>query len=174
MPKLYLETLWVKSTPGACDAIQVAHLPGSTWTWYWSGKDCNLLVWIGTHGINCMTLVSPLIHPASPSKVTYSQTSKSACWSVSVMHESLCMFIWMNVVTHPRVYAFVFTCIWTQCNQQCDQKHCYAYIPHYWNMPPHKYACHTGHVCPTACLLYSTYGPNITPHISIINNKVQY
>ena len=33
-------------------ARQVAHLPGSTQTWYWSSKDGNLLVWIGTHGIN--------------------------------------------------------------------------------------------------------------------------
>ena len=38
----------------SCSQVNwVAHLPGSTWTWYRGGEDCNLLVQISTGGINC-------------------------------------------------------------------------------------------------------------------------
>ena len=43
--------------------------------------------------------------------------------------------------------------IWTNCNQQCNQEHCYTYISHYWHKPLKKYACNSAHVCPTALLL---------------------
>ena len=34
-----------------------------------------------------------------------------------------------------RQWGQYFYLIWTLCNQQCDQKHWYTYISHYWHMP---------------------------------------
>ena len=47
-------------------------------------------------------------------------------------------------------------------------------ISHHWYMPLNKYACHNPHVFPTACLLNSTYRPNITAHISKIIRKCNF
>ena len=33
-----------------------------------------------------------------------------------------------------RHLCYYICLIWTHCNQQCDQKHCYTYISHYWHM----------------------------------------
>ena len=54
--------------------------------------------------------------------------------------------------------------ILTQCNQQCDQKHCYTYTSHYLHMPLNKYACHILYVCPIALILYFMCRPNSTTH----------
>ena len=62
--------------------------------------------------------------------------------------------------------------IWTHFEEQCDQKHWYTFISHYCHMSLNKYACHIAYVCPAACLLYYTYRPNITAHLSKINDKM--
>ena len=36
-----------------------------------------------------------------------------------------------------------------------------------------KYVYHIAYICPTACVLYSTYRPNITAHVSKIDKKMQ-
>ena len=81
------------------------------------------------------------------------QIGISVCFSVSVMHESPCMY----VARHATMCAFVLPCIWTQFNPQCDQKHWYTYISHYCQMPLNKEGCHIAHFCPTALLLYATH-----------------
>ena len=55
--------------------------------------------------------------------------------------------------------------MWTYCNQQSDQEQLYIHL-HYWCIPLNKYAHHITHIFPTACLLWSTYRPSITAHIS--------
>ena len=53
-------------------ASQVAHLPGSTWTKYQSGKDGNLSMQIGTCGIN-YNFGEPINPTSIPVVVTYDE-----------------------------------------------------------------------------------------------------
>ena len=60
------------------------------------------------------------------------------------------------------VYIYL---IWTQCNQQCDQKHWYTHIYITGICPLNKYAFHIVHICFTSLPLQSTYRPHSTLHI---------
>ena len=51
-------------------------------------------------------------------------------------------------------------------NEQCDQEHWYAHIPHYWNLPLDKHVYHITHIVSTALPLQSTWRSHITTHIS--------
>ena len=64
--------------------------------------------------------------------------------------------------------------IWTQCNQQCHQKHRYTYISHYWCMPQSRFASCIGYVSITAVLQWSTCRLHFTAHISKTSNPLGF
>ena len=63
--------------------------------------------------------------------------------------------------------------IWTQCNQQCHNKHWYTYISHYWHIPLSLYAYHITYISTTA-LLQSTYTLHTTAYVTTTNNQVDF
>ena len=81
------------------------------------------------------------------------------------MHESVCMYVWsrqhgspcmyvcMYIARHATVYAFVFACIWTFCNQTMSPEALLYIHLTLLAYSPNKYVYYTAHICPTALLL---------------------
>ena len=91
-------------------------------------------------------------------------------------HQQICLSnaTYMSITSYADIRQLCqYIClISTQCNQQCDQKHRYTYISHYWNMPLNIYVCHITHVCTTSLVLYSICRSNITAYTSAKTNKI--